>query len=593
MKKKKLNKAMKDKVTPKQFFKVQWKIIKELYQLYKLDTILIILLACLTMSVNFINLKFLEYSTNSVSAYMMGESEYSFKRIAMTIVLFLAALLIVRLLQNEYNKIKEKYVTKITLQVNKKINRKLSSISYEYYEGNDFYEKINLANQANSQYSNAIFGVTQIAKIIIMLVVYGFMLSKVNITYIIVIFIAIFFSFMISTKITDKQLDYWRIHVSPESRRNNYFKGVFANRINQQNIQVNRSFDFFSYKCSYYNERNRKNYLKLNMLSFTSELASSALFLVTFFFTALLVGKGVAQGEYKIGYYSMVIALLASLFSTIKQFSMFMLNNNWYVKILEAYYEVMDFKEDSFSKIHKSDTAINISELKYRYPQSEVYALNGINATFQKGEKIAVVGHNGCGKTTLISVILSLLKNYDGSFSGCNIYPAAILQDFGQYQMTVKENIEIGCGGKELSEERIKEILKKVDLYEFISQKPDGIYTKLGQLDKGVELSKGQWQRLAIARLLANEEANIWILDEPTAYLDPIAEIDMYKFIFDLASDRLVFFISHRLGFAKNANRIIVIDNGKIIEDGTHKDLMDNSNSLYARMFETQKEWYK
>ena len=113
----------------------------------------------------------------------------------------------------------------------------------------------------------------------------------------------------------------------------------------------------------------------------------------------------------------------------------------------------------------------------------------------------------------------------------------------------------------------------------------------LGQLDKGVELSKGQWQRLAIARLLADEEANVWVLDEPTAFLDPLAEIEMYRFIFSLAEDRLVFFISHRLGFAKNAERIIVINDGCVVEDGTYGAYVDE-NGIYKEMFESQKKWY-
>ena len=113
----------------------------------------------------------------------------------------------------------------------------------------------------------------------------------------------------------------------------------------------------------------------------------------------------------------------------------------------------------------------------------------------------------------------------------------------------------------------------------------------LGQMQDGVELSKGQWQRLAIARLLANDDAKIWILDEPTAYLDPIAEVEVYNKIWQLSGDRLVFFISHRLGFAKNADYIIVIENGCIAEFGTHKELIRKDGS-YAKMFSAQKEWY-
>lgn len=322
-----------------------------------------------------------------------------------------------------------------------------------------------------------------------------------------------------------------------------------------------------------------------------------------------------AEGRYEIGYFTMVMAMLFNLFSEVKNFSYFLLNQNWYIRTLDAYYDVMNFKETPVRPIGAadvnvvnnnvsgsatggaSDGVVALKDIRYQYIQSEQYALRGISCAFKRGEKIAVVGRNGGGKTTLVSVVLGLLKNFEGvlTLEGSAQNAAgitAILQDFGQYQMTVKENIELGCGGRELSEGKIIEILKKVDLYEFITAKPEGIYTKLGQLEEsGVELSKGQWQRIAIGRLLANEDARIWILDEPTAYLDPIAEIEMYKFIFNIAEDRLMFFISHRLGFAKNADRIIVINDGVIAEDGVHEELM-RQNGLYAKMFNAQREWY-
>ena len=168
----------------------------------------------------------------------------------------------------------------------------------------------------------------------------------------------------------------------------------------------------------------------------------------------------------------------------------------------------------------------------------------------------------------------------------------AVMQDFIQHQLTIKENIEIGCGGAVKPDEFIWDIIRKVGLEEFVRSKPDGIYTMCGQLDQGIELSKGQWQRIAIGRLLANPAARIWILDEPTAYLDPLAEIEMYNLIYSLAGDRMVFFISHRLGFAKNADRIIVLKDGVAAEQGTHKSLME-AGGIYAEMFSAQKEWYR
>jgi ABC-type multidrug transport system, ATPase and permease components len=586
------NDSVDEKVSALKFFKVQGKIIKELYKKYKFETTIIIILSCTLICVNFIDLKFLEYVTNSVSQYMRNGDTHDFHKISVTIGLFLGAFLIMQILENIYNIIREKYLSKISYEVEKKITHKLSIISYEYYENSEFYDKINFATQASEQYSEAVFGITEILRIILMVIVYGIMLSKINTFFIIIILISIIICVIIATKVTDKQLDYWRLYVSPKTRRNNYFKGVLGNRINHQNIQTTRSFSYFANKNDYYNNQNRKNFLKLNLYSFFTKMSVSILFIITFLITALIVGSEVTKGTYEIGYYSMVIALLTNLFSIMSNFSMFMMSENWYIKVLDAYYEVMNFKDDLLKETFQSDVFIEMKNIAYKYVQSENYALSDININFINGEKIAVVGNNGSGKTTLISVILNFLKNYEGIYTNNNIIHTAILQNFGQYQMTIKENIEIGCGGTELSQDKIFDILRKVDLYDFIMTKSDGIYTKLGQLEEGVELSKGQWQRLAIGRLLANEAANVWILDEPTAYLDPLSEIEMYKLIFELSGDRLVFFISHRLGFAKNADRIIVINQGNIIEEGSHNELMDIKSGVYRQMFDLQKELY-
>lgn len=229
--------------------------------------------------------------------------------------------------------------------------------------------------------------------------------------------------------------------------------------------------------------------------------------------------------------------------------------------------------------------------MQYAYPQAQDNAIKDIHLSFRKGEKVALVGLNGSGKTTLISLVLSLLSATSGEIVFRNANVSAVLQDFGQYSLSVKENIELGCGGKVIERDKIEQYLKAIDLYDAVSALPSVMDTVLGPLGSGIEFSRGQWQRLAICRLLANENANVWILDEPTAFQDPIAEIELYKHIQELSEDKLVFFISHRLGFARNADRIIVIDNGSVKEEGTHVELM-KTDSLYRKMYEMQKEWY-
>lgn len=578
-----------DKITPGEFFLIEIKVFRELWKEYRGETTAIIILVMLSAGSQLVEPKFLEYITNAVSAWLDGRG--GFGDVIAVAVLFLLILLLFQCLSCVSNRVTEKYKSKTTAMAEKKITDKLARIPYECYESSDFYDRIHMARQAGGGYWGAVDGITHMVVIVLMLVVYAIMLYRINAAAVAAIYILLSISVVAATKVSDIQTSFYRKHVSPVVRSNDYFRLLLGNRVSQQNIQISGTLPYFGGKYSCYNKQELKNCMKLNTLSFSTELGSSVLFLVIFFGVLYMVGKGVAEGAYEIGYFTMTAALLWNLFSVTKDFIYDILNQSWFVRILGAYYEMLDMKEGKAPEWTHGENFLAVNGIRYRYPQSERYALQGVDARFKRGERIAVVGGNGSGKTTLISIVLGLFSAYEGEIGGDGAVCTAVLQDFGQYQMTVKENIEIGCGGRELPEEEVVRILKMVDLYDFIMEKPDGIYTKLGQLEEGTELSKGQWQRLAAGRLLANRDANVWILDEPTAYLDPIAEIEMYDRIFELAEDRLVFFISHRLGFARKADRILVIHEGKIAETGTHDELC-HKGGIYARMYAAQKEWY-
>lgn len=578
-----------NKITPGDFFTIEGKVFGELWKGYRGGIAAILLLSLLSAASQLVEPKFLEYMTNTVSDWLEGDG--AFGDIAAVTISFLFLLLLLRCLTCVSDMILVKHESRTEAMAEKKITDKLARIPYEYYESSQFYDRIHMARQAGGEYWNAVWGITRIAVLVFLLVAYAVMLYRINMAAVAAVYLTLAICTMVALKVSGIQTAYWYDHVSPAGRSNSYFRHILRNRINHQNIQTSGTLPYFSRKYAHCNRKELRNCLKLNTLTFSTELASSALFLAIFFAVLFTVGKGVAEGVYEPGYFTMTVALLMNLFAATKELVNYILNQSWFVRVLDAYYEVLDMAESEAMEGLRGECFLEVNGLHYRYPQAERDALRGVDLRFEKGERIAVVGCNGSGKTTLISVILGLLSAQEGSVRRADAVCTAVLQDFVQYQMTVKENIEIGCGGKELSEEEILCILKMVDLYDFIMEKPDGIYTKLGQLEEGTELSKGQWQRLAAGRLLANRGANVWILDEPTAYLDPIAEIEMYERIFKMAEDRLVFFISHRLGFARKADRILVMQEGKIAESGTHAQLC-RRGGLYAQMYAAQREWY-
>lgn len=242
---------------------------------------------------------------------------------------------------------------------------------------------------------------------------------------------------------------------------------------------------------------------------------------------------------------------------------------------------------------------LHLEDISFKYSEGESYALKHINMQIFKGEVLAVVGCNGSGKTTLTRLILGLFSPEVGDVLVNNRFlndipsdSAYIMQDFVNYNFTVNENIALGKVEDINNGKRIKDVAIRMGCDEYIERLPNGYKTILGKGfdDNGCDLSGGEWQKLAIAR---GEFSNsqLLILDEPTSALDPKAEAALYKQISMMAKYRTLVMISHRLGSTKIADRIIVLDNGEIVEVGKHDELLQNGG-LYCKMYKKQAQWY-
>jgi ATP-binding cassette, subfamily B, bacterial len=237
--------------------------------------------------------------------------------------------------------------------------------------------------------------------------------------------------------------------------------------------------------------------------------------------------------------------------------------------------------------------------VEFTYPNAERPIIRGLSFSIPAGQKIAIVGMNGAGKSTLIKLIARLYEVDGGSIliDGHDVrelslrwlhdHIAMVFQNPTQYEASVHENIAFGDWEKlKDMHEEVRELAHKVGLADFIEQLPEGFDTHLGRLFGEVTLSGGQWQMLSVARALARKQA-ILILDEPTSHLDVNAEVSMFRAIRELASDRTVIFVTHRFSTVMEADRILVIDEGRLAEDGTHEQLI-KSGKFYARMVEHQ-----
>ncbi len=248
---------------------------------------------------------------------------------------------------------------------------------------------------------------------------------------------------------------------------------------------------------------------------------------------------------------------------------------------------------------------IELTSVSFSYPQADGKAVDGVTLTIRQGETVALVGENGSGKTTLVKLLTGLYTPDEGSVtvggrdtsetSETALFDrtSGVFQNYTAYKFTLSENVSISEAMRDDNRDGgIAAALDDADVdYADAGTFPDGVNTVLSREFDGVDLSGGQWQRVAVARGLYRRHELI-VLDEPTAAIDPIEETKVYKRFKEIAKDKTAVVVTHRLGSARIADRIIVMDKGKIVESGTHEQLAA-SGGKYAAMWEAQAEYYK
>lgn len=265
-----------------------------------------------------------------------------------------------------------------------------------------------------------------------------------------------------------------------------------------------------------------------------------------------------------------------------------------------SFFELMDLEvTDGEKKIEPDGEAARLDHVSYRYPNEEAYALKDISLSIKKGERIAIVGENGAGKTTLAKLLSGFLLPTEGvmelggversQLEENNIFEqiSAVYQEFGHYKLTLTQNVYLGDTAKEMDHKKISHALE----WAGILPANDPQELLLGREFGGTELSGGQWQRLALARSYYRERP-ILFLDEPTAAIDPLEEMAIYQRLNDLARNRTVVLVTHRLGAVRSADKILVLDHGSIAEAGSFEELMEQRGYFY-HIWNEQAKWYR
>lgn len=266
-----------------------------------------------------------------------------------------------------------------------------------------------------------------------------------------------------------------------------------------------------------------------------------------------------------------------------------------WLNVFWAYYDTDTILFESVSKsgCNKDDDMVSFDKVGFKYSDSSSFAINDVNISIKRGEHIAIVGKNGSGKSTLVMLMCGLLKPSHGDVIVGGQEPSpmmfsTIFQDYSLFSLPINENVAVTC---EPDLYGVVNAMRSAGISEKLTNKHEAYLYR--QLDpEGIEVSGGEGQKIAIARAFY-KNTDILIMDEPTSSLDPISEAQMYERIHSTYRDKTIVFISHRLSSCKFCDRIFVMENGSVIQIGTHNQLVDDPNGRYSELWHAQAQYYQ
>lgn len=493
--------------------------------------------------------------------------------------------------------------------------KKRSRLAYKYIENNETWELITRVGEDPSKqiikgFNNLLNIIEYVVKITgLILLIAG------HVWWVAVAVVAIAVP-LISLASKCGKIDYEAYSDAEKyQRKADYLKEVLSSRENVEERAlfgythtINEMwFDKFETSRKILNKTQKRNFIKTQAGSSITAFLSMAI--------ALVLLTPVSKGTITVGLY---MSLVTASFNLVQQMS-------WQLSVVMQEYAknkvyLKDFSEFSaLEEVTGADSLPDISIQKepfesiefrnvhFSYPETNRKILKGLSMKLEKNKQYAFVGKNGAGKTTITKLLTGLYDNYEGEIliNGKNIrtftqeqlkaYFSVVYQDFAKYYVSLKDNVVLGNCGQATKEDKqrvlVKNALDNMELTEVVKSLPKGIDTSLGKLSKNsTDLSGGQWQRVAIARTLVSPSP-IHILDEPTAALDPISESKVYELFGKVSKGKSTILITHRLGAARTADEILVVDDGIIAERGSHEELL-YENGIYAEMFEAQRSWY-
>ena len=540
------------------------------------------------------------------------QKNYPISRIAITIIILFVISFIIQLLINFgfFIMNSRNYVTSKRFEL--EINQKEWTTDFANTDNPDAQNKLSRAKGNLWSTDFLLSYVVMVIRDILGIFTY----SAIIITLSPIILIVLVLSSVISYLMGKNQIKYVDKHkdiTSERSRKKWYVSDLAVNFDCAKEVKLYSMTDWLNVLLSKFKIENLKWENKLTFRSFIIGLVNALLTLIRdgaayIILIYMLLDNKITLGDF--AFYFGAIAgfagwlnILAFSFNTI-------IEGNLAVGYFREYLEIKDVynhgKGCDLPKEEELPLEIEFKNVSYKYAGAEDFTLKNINLKIKKGEKLAIVGENGAGKTTLVKLLCGYYYPTEGeiiingkSLPEYNLEEyytmfAAVFQDIGLLPVTIEEFVSSrNAGDSDIDEDKITKVIEQAELDGKVASLSAGVKTMLMKsvFDDAIDLSGGEKQKLMLARALYKDAPCI-ILDEPTAALDPIAESNLYNKYNELTQDKTSVYISHRLASTRFCDRIVYIENGSIVEYGTHNELI-KSNGRYANMFDLQSHYYR